>query len=179
MNIAQSIDQSSAVAVNKLGRNVPYTFVYGALRIHITQGGYRELRSPAEMRKLLNREMVDQDRKCAICHEDFRDYNDVVPDHRDPKGMGGAWRVDHPMSKQRIGGATGKKVRAELTTEGRSVGFFPSQPRFSSSLMIAKGIEAANAIQETGKSQPYNAAAPEEPMTSLMKLTVSTSIRFV
>ena len=58
--------------------------------------GYRELRSPAEMRKLLNRKIVEQDRKCAICHEEFTDYNDIVPDHRDPKGMGGAWRDDHP-----------------------------------------------------------------------------------
>lgn len=31
--------------------------------------GYRELRSPAEMRKLLNRKIVEQDKKCAICHE--------------------------------------------------------------------------------------------------------------
>ena len=57
--------------------------------------GYRELRSPAEMRKLLNRKIVEQDRKCAICHEEFTDYNDIVPDHREPKGMGGAWRDDH------------------------------------------------------------------------------------
>jgi hypothetical protein len=28
--------------------------------------GYRELRSAAEMRKLLNRKVVEQDRKCAI-----------------------------------------------------------------------------------------------------------------
>ena len=41
--------------------------------------GYRELRSPAEMRKLLNRKIVEQDRKCAICREEFTDYNDVVP----------------------------------------------------------------------------------------------------
>src|ERR1700688_278453 len=52
--------------------------------------GYRELRSPAEMRKLLNRKIVEQDKKCAICHEEFTDYSDVVPDHRNPKGMGGA-----------------------------------------------------------------------------------------
>ena len=30
--------------------------------------GYRELRSPAEMRKLLNRKIAEQDGKCAICH---------------------------------------------------------------------------------------------------------------
>jgi hypothetical protein len=33
--------------------------------------GYRELRSPAEMRKLLNRKIVEQDRKCAINAEEF------------------------------------------------------------------------------------------------------------
>ncbi len=62
--------------------------------------GYRELRSPAEMRKLPNRKVVEQGGKCAICHEEFTDYNDVVPDHRDPKGMGGAWRDDHPDNIQ-------------------------------------------------------------------------------
>src|SRR5579863_9329523 len=62
--------------------------------------GYRELRSPAEMRKLLNRKIVQQGGICAICHEDFTDYNDIVPDHRDPKGMGGAWRDDHPDNIQ-------------------------------------------------------------------------------
>ena len=34
--------------------------------------GYRELRSPAEMRKLLNRKIVEQSRKCAICHDSWR-----------------------------------------------------------------------------------------------------------
>lgn len=62
--------------------------------------GYRELRSPAEMRKLLNQKIIDQGKKCAICHEEFSDYNDIVPDHRDPKGMGGAWRDDHPDNIQ-------------------------------------------------------------------------------
>lgn len=41
--------------------------------------GYRELRSPAEMRKLLNRKIREQARICTICHEEFTDYNDVVP----------------------------------------------------------------------------------------------------
>jgi hypothetical protein len=40
--------------------------------------GYREVRSPAEMRKLLNRKTVEQDRICAICNEEFTDYNDIV-----------------------------------------------------------------------------------------------------
>src|SRR4029077_1586130 len=62
--------------------------------------GYRELRSPGEMRKLLNRKIRQQAGICAICHEEFTDYNDVVPDHRNPKGMGGAWRDDHPDNIQ-------------------------------------------------------------------------------
>jgi hypothetical protein len=64
--------------------------------------GYRELRSPAEMRKLLNRKIVEQDRICAICHFEFTDYNDVVPDHQNPKGMGGAWHDDHPSNVRAV-----------------------------------------------------------------------------
>src|ERR1019366_9887673 len=41
--------------------------------------GYRELRSPAEMRRLLNRKIVQQDGKCAICRSAFTDYNEIVP----------------------------------------------------------------------------------------------------
>jgi hypothetical protein len=41
--------------------------------------GYRELRSPAEMRKLLSRKIVEQDMKCGICKEPFMDCNDIVP----------------------------------------------------------------------------------------------------
>ena len=41
--------------------------------------GYRELRSPAEMRKLLNRKIVEQGGKCAICHDEFTEYSDIVP----------------------------------------------------------------------------------------------------
>ena len=64
--------------------------------------GYRELRSPAEMRKLLKRKVAEQNRICAICHHEFTDYNDVVPDHKNPKGMGGAWRDDHPNNIQAV-----------------------------------------------------------------------------
>ena len=62
--------------------------------------GYRELRSPAEMRKLLNRKIVEQNRICPICHEEFTDYNDIVPDHRRCEGMVGAWRDDYPDNIQ-------------------------------------------------------------------------------
>jgi hypothetical protein len=62
--------------------------------------GYRELRSPAEMRKLLNRKIRQQAGVCTLCHEEFTDYNDIVSDHKNPKGMGGAWRDDHPDNIQ-------------------------------------------------------------------------------
>jgi hypothetical protein len=41
--------------------------------------GYRELRSTAKMRKLLNRKIRQQGGICAICHGEFMDYNDIVP----------------------------------------------------------------------------------------------------
>jgi hypothetical protein len=50
-------------------------------------------------------------------------FNDIVPDHRDPKGMGGSWRDDHPDTKLLTGGATQKKDRPGWTTDPRSVCF--------------------------------------------------------
>jgi len=64
--------------------------------------GYRELRSNAELRKLMNRKIVLQHGKCALCGEKFTDYGDVVPDHISPRGMGGAWRDDHPDNIQAV-----------------------------------------------------------------------------
>ena len=90
--------------------------------------GYRELSSPAEMRKLLKRKVVEQNGRCAICHEEFTDYNDVVPDHKTPKGMGGAWRDDHRDNVQAThwwcNGVTEKKDQREWTGDGRSTIFF-------------------------------------------------------
>jgi hypothetical protein len=39
---------------------------------------------------------------CGICAEKFTDYSDVVPDHISPRGMGGAWRDDHPDNIQAV-----------------------------------------------------------------------------
>jgi hypothetical protein len=46
------------------------------------------------------RKVAEQNGICAICQEEFTDYNDVVPDHKNPKGMGGAFRDDHPDNIQ-------------------------------------------------------------------------------
>lgn len=62
--------------------------------------GYRELRSPAQLQKLLTQKIFAQQGNCGICHEPFTDCNDVVPDHIEPKGMGAARRDDHPDNIQ-------------------------------------------------------------------------------
>ena len=62
--------------------------------------GYREIRSNAEMRKLMDRKIVAQNGICALCKERFTDYGDIVPDHISPRGMGGAWRDDNPDNIQ-------------------------------------------------------------------------------
>jgi hypothetical protein len=62
--------------------------------------GYRELRSPAEMRKLLVRKITEQEMKCGICKRRFTHCSDIVPDHISPKGIGSAWRDDHPDNIQ-------------------------------------------------------------------------------
>ena len=64
--------------------------------------GYRELRSPAEMKRLLNQKILAQKGKCAICKRLFTDYEDVVPDHIQPRGLGGGKRDDHPHNIQAV-----------------------------------------------------------------------------
>ena len=64
--------------------------------------GYRELRSPAEMKRLLNRKIVSQNGKCGICKRSFSDYSEIVPDHIHPRGLGGGKRDDHPDNIQAV-----------------------------------------------------------------------------
>jgi 5-methylcytosine-specific restriction endonuclease McrA len=48
------------------------------------------------MKRLLNRKIIEQNGRCAICKKLFTNYSDIVPDHVEPKGMGSARRDDHP-----------------------------------------------------------------------------------
>jgi len=50
----------------------------------------------------MNRKITEHGRKCGICEEGFTNYTDIVPDHIHPKGMGGAWRDDHPSNIQTV-----------------------------------------------------------------------------
>ena len=52
------------------------------------------------MRELLNQKILEQDRKCAICQQEFDDYRQIVAEHKEPRGMGGARRDDHPDNIQ-------------------------------------------------------------------------------
>lgn len=62
--------------------------------------GYRERRNPEAMRRLLKDKIKEQDNKCALCGEKFDDFRQIIPEHKDPKGMGGARRDDHPDNIQ-------------------------------------------------------------------------------
>jgi hypothetical protein len=64
--------------------------------------GYREIRSNAEMRKLIDKKIAAQNSICALCKERFTDYGDIVPDHISPRGMGLAWKDDHPDNIQAV-----------------------------------------------------------------------------
>jgi len=73
-----SLSRSSAAYSLLRGFKVSFiVFRRAALEDPHHRGDTRELRSPAEMRKLLNRKIVEQDRKCAMCHEEFTDYTYV------------------------------------------------------------------------------------------------------
>lgn len=53
-----------------------------------------------------------------ICHEEFTDYNDIVPDHRGSrKGWETAIRT---IFNQRIGGVTRGMMEQNGLTDGRS-----------------------------------------------------------
>lgn len=56
--------------------------------------GYRYKLSPAEMRKVVDRKIQEQNGLCSIGGESLTDYTDVVPDHKLPKGSGGGRRDD-------------------------------------------------------------------------------------
>lgn len=53
-------------------------------------GGWRWLLSAGERRKVILRKLQENGGVCGICDEPIQDMSDVVPDHKRPKGMGGA-----------------------------------------------------------------------------------------
>lgn len=92
----------SETSIPNGGRREYVSFEPGVTRIpdeHHPRG-YREHRSPSAMRRLLERKIKEQHRLCGICGKEFDDARDIVPDHREPRGLGGARRDDHPENIQ-------------------------------------------------------------------------------
>jgi hypothetical protein len=50
----------------------------------------------------MDRKIEEQNSVCPLCEIAFTEYNDIVPDHKNPKGMGGAFRDDHPDNIQAV-----------------------------------------------------------------------------
>lgn len=57
--------------------------------------GYREKRSADQLRRIKN-QLLLAGAKCLYCASPWTDYRDVEVAHKEPKGMGGARRDDHP-----------------------------------------------------------------------------------
>ena len=56
--------------------------------------GYRYRLSRGEMNKVVVQKVREQNGLCSICDQPLTHMNDVVPDHREPRGMNGCWRDD-------------------------------------------------------------------------------------
>jgi len=83
-------------------RNFMSSFEPGVRRIKDDHHprGYRELRSPAAMRRLVAKKVQEQRNTCPYCKWEFTDMREVGPDHIEPRGMGASRRDDHPDNIQ-------------------------------------------------------------------------------
>jgi hypothetical protein len=97
------------------------------------------------MRKLLNRKIVAQDRKCAICQEQFYDYNDIVPDHSVPSS------ISLPRLRQNVATPSAEsntfvvnratRARSEIKGNLAAVAFLSLFPRAQGVLSTAKFVD--------------------------------------
>jgi hypothetical protein len=58
------------------------------------EDGYRYKLAPSAMRQLLDQKIREQNGMCSIGGEPLTNYNDVVPDHKQPRGMNASRRDD-------------------------------------------------------------------------------------
>lgn len=64
--------------------------------------GYRERRNKTAMTHLLITKVREQEGMCAICNQPMETFENIAPDHKDPRGSGGQWRDDHPENIQAV-----------------------------------------------------------------------------
>ena len=124
------IHRSLACCGRESARNERRTRQMGVRRIDDPQHprGYREIRSNAEMRKLMDRKIASQNSICALCKEQFTDYSDIVPDHINPRGMGGS--VEGRSSRQHSSGSLVVQRRKRLEQGITTIRLCLYQPRW-------------------------------------------------
>ncbi len=76
----------------KISRQGKWIRIGPGVKRHVETGLTR--RSPAAMRQLVAKKVLEQDGLCAICEQRFDDFREVTADHIEPRGMGGARRND-------------------------------------------------------------------------------------
>ena len=91
--------------------------MFSELRIRITQEDIENSGRRRRCGRLLNRKIVEQNKMCAICHEEFTDYSDVVPDHERSQRVWEALgeTITRTTFGPRTGGATPRKARRETS----------------------------------------------------------------
>ena len=77
-------------------------WAFGASKICIIPGDTGNSARTAKCGNSSTGRLPPRTGKCALCNEAFTDYGDIVPDHIHPRGMGGAWRDDHPENIQAV-----------------------------------------------------------------------------
>jgi hypothetical protein len=100
MNSVPLTDRSLVVAANRSGKQARCGWALSELKIRITREDIENSDHERRCGDSLTGKLSRQDIICPIGQEEFTDYNDIVPDHIEPKGMGGAWRDDHPDNIQ-------------------------------------------------------------------------------
>jgi|SRR5271166_573572 len=102
MSSAQSTDHSSAAVASRPEKRADSSLAFSASKIHITPGAIANSDHQQRCGSYLIERLPSKKGKCAICRTTFTDYSEIVPDHIEPKGMGGAWRDDHPENIQAV-----------------------------------------------------------------------------
>ncbi len=87
-------DDSPSVFRKKSGKWETVRVGVRKIRDEHSPTGYRWKLSQSEREKVILRKLRENGGTCGICGFAIEDISDVVPDHIEPKGMGGAFADD-------------------------------------------------------------------------------------